>query len=765
MSMFIVHDVYAIKIDLDAAIQTAIAFKQTRATRSNPKIPTVQLISPNSYVSEETEDFYIFNYEDNDGYVIVGGDDMLPSILGYSDSGNIDLDNLPPALEWKLNSFKEEISYILKSDKNEFIGNKYARNENGGKHNIEPLLTTKWGQGAPYNNLCPELNGLKCPTGCVATATAQIINYHKWPDNGMGEFSYSWNDKTLSYDFSTSRFNWDEMLNSYNEEYTTKNAESIAELMYACGIGLEMGYNPSGSGSHISRVIRLLIDNFKYDPNISLKYKNNYSLEEWINIHYEELLNNRPIYCEGGGHAFVCDGYAGNNYFHFNWGWDGFADGNFLLSALQPDSSDKFHQDEFILTGIQKNKSDNRSYSVDLICKQDFRVNDSGMLEINGLFNYSYNDFVGYFGVNIVSESTGESMYFKCSNEEKLNHIDLQGPFAIISSSNVEFYGPAYISTPGLYKVYPVYKTEYSDWRSIKCFYGINDFVFLNVNSDGSYNYYNSAPIFMPSIHVEQFGINIGMPQFPEGVAYAKESLHYYMVFCNDSDTPCFSNINMLFFKEGELVFKKNGICSLESFERQGIAIEVALHEYIFDEGEYEIKCYDDYGNLLNQERLLFTIFPEIIPDLYLLDFEVGESNDVFQQFKIKIKNNSEIYCNKPIKYCIIDRNGNIIYENTLFWFLDGLSTTEIPIYIDKLWYEFTPGDYKLLVYDSQEKLIHADPILFSISDSSSIRNIITNSSIDSSEYYNLQGQRVKNPDKGIYILKRGNITKKVIIH
>ena len=65
-----------------------------------------------------------------------------------------------------------------------------------------------------------------------------------------------------------------------------------------------------------------------------------YSINEWENMIYNELANNRPVVYGGqsddGGHAFVCDGYDGNGMFHINWGWGGYGDDYFSLSVLNP---------------------------------------------------------------------------------------------------------------------------------------------------------------------------------------------------------------------------------------------------------------------------------------------------------------------------------------------------------------------------------------------------------------------------------------------
>ena len=130
------------------------------------------------------------------------------------------------------------------------------------------------------------------------------------------------------------------MIDSYNGSYTDEQAAAVAYLMKACGYSCDMAYTPNSSGALSINAAKALFENFKYNPNLQYLNRDYLSATEWENIIYAELAAKRPVLYGGRsssvGHEFVCDGYDGNGYFHFNWGWGGMSDGYFLLDALNP---------------------------------------------------------------------------------------------------------------------------------------------------------------------------------------------------------------------------------------------------------------------------------------------------------------------------------------------------------------------------------------------------------------------------------------------
>lgn len=281
--------------------------------------------------------YYVFNVENNGGFVIVSGDDRTEAILGYADKGNLDLNRLPDNLKVWLGIYEQAI----KSMTDQQVKRVSTR---GISHDaIAPLLGSQWGQGAPYNAQCPIINEMTSPTGCVATAMAQLMYYHKWPESVdaiPGYNNYMWG-MTMD-ELPATTFDWNNMKTSYGEN---EQADEVAKLMRYCGQAVEMLYGTEESG--VSAAIDLdsvLIKTFDYAKSLRFFERTSHASVSWEEIIYRELEDSRPVFYDafngqGVGHAFICDGYD-NGYFHINWGWSGECDGYFLLSLLDPNNTD-----------------------------------------------------------------------------------------------------------------------------------------------------------------------------------------------------------------------------------------------------------------------------------------------------------------------------------------------------------------------------------------------------------------------------------------
>lgn len=287
----------------------------------------------------QDKNFYIFNVEQNGGFVIVSGDDRTTDILGYSDVGSIEQDNIPENLSWWLNEYGRQIEFIKKTSE--------SANDISGLSEpaLPPLIATHWDQ--TVNILCPQYT----PTGCVATAMAQIMYYHRWPEIACKAIP-GYTTDTYGYELSelpSTIFRWDLMLDEYIdfiwERYDTpnENDQAIAELMRYCGQSVRMDYKPSGAGASLSDAAEALKTYFDYSSKMRRIDRDGYSCTQWESVIYQEIANNRPVLYKGSptllwhngiGHAFVCDGFDGDGRFHINWGWGGTCDGFFVLSVL-----------------------------------------------------------------------------------------------------------------------------------------------------------------------------------------------------------------------------------------------------------------------------------------------------------------------------------------------------------------------------------------------------------------------------------------------
>lgn len=276
------------------------------------------------------------------GYLVLSADDVAPAVLGYSDNGGFDPQNIPANMQEWLNGYSDVIALAAERG-----GRVLQAPANPALKDIAPIVKTRWNQGEPYNILCPmqTVNGqvYRTYTGCVATALAQVVKTYEYPTQGFDTNSYTWNNQTLSFDFGNTTFDWANMTDTYNSNSTIEEEDAVAELMYACGIASYMDYGVDGSAAAGVNAAVGLVNYFGYDPTIKYLMRDHYSLPVWSTMIHEELSKGHPIYYDGSngsvGHAFVLDGYrSADGFFHVNWGWGGSSNGYFSIVTLDPDA-------------------------------------------------------------------------------------------------------------------------------------------------------------------------------------------------------------------------------------------------------------------------------------------------------------------------------------------------------------------------------------------------------------------------------------------
>lgn len=290
--------------------------------------------APRKNAASQKDDaaYYVFNAAEK-GFVIVSGDDRTAPILGYSLTDNFDEAKLPPHIKSWFQHYADEIERLgdIKVPGRRLV-NTHAE--------IAPKLTTKWNQGDPFYLQCPQYNGQYSVTGCVATATAQVMYYHKCPSGTMPSGLDAYTTRSLGISvpaLSATSFDWNNMLNTYTSSASTTQKNAVAKLMRYCGQINQMDYSPSASGAYYH--VDLYISKFGYAQGARRAFSEDYSISEWDELIYNELVNDRPVLYEGqstgGGHAFVVDGYKDGLY-HVNWGWGGELDSYFRLTVMEP---------------------------------------------------------------------------------------------------------------------------------------------------------------------------------------------------------------------------------------------------------------------------------------------------------------------------------------------------------------------------------------------------------------------------------------------
>ncbi len=435
-----------------AATVTAVSARQltgaeayARAINATTESPAMQRIAVRNaeqvYTLETAPNvnaLYVFNLADG-GYVIAAADDVAAPVLGYSDSGAFDPQDIPENMAGWLGMYADEIAAAIAEGAPAYTGRTLLPK---GYTAIEPICQTKWNQSAPYNGQCPLISETRAVTGCSATALSQILKRWNYPaKTAGGTYSYTFtsnidgNSHTESLDYDNITFDWDSMLNVYTSgSYTDIQGEAVATLMHACGVAMNSSYG-SSTGASVGNAFTGLLRNFGYDKGARRLDRQWFALSDWQELCYNELANGRPIYYTGhnpgGGHAFVCDGYSSDDYFHINWGWGGSSDGYFLLTALDPSwqgiggSDAGYNGTQQIMVGIQPpSSSTSDAYVYCMYTGGTFGTEAWSYLRTSsctfntytgedqtGFWNASAVAISGKFGIKMVDTDTGEATY------------------------------------------------------------------------------------------------------------------------------------------------------------------------------------------------------------------------------------------------------------------------------------------------------------------------------------------------------------------
>lgn len=428
----------------------------------------------------DAERVYLFAGADDRGFMVLSADDRVPALLAYSDSETIDADNMPSNLQYWLDEYARQIAW---AEENNVVMADAA--EATTRAEVAPKLTTKWDQVDPYNGMTPMHNGLPTPTGCVATAVAQIMKWHEWPVRGNGVKTFSsYYVGTLGMDFGAYEFEWDLMPDQLLTTSPQECKDAVSYLMKAAGYASEMVYHQKASGATGYHAAEGLFTHLGYSKAMTLERHEWYEIDEWEDLVYAELTENGPVYFEGdgdgGGHAFVCDGYqASTGLFHFNWGWSGRGDGYYRLTALNPnyvgtggyESGYNYSQD--IIRGLKKAPEGVAEEAVLIFspgkgvitpwetCTLGQRITIKGYDTSDGFVNRSIVPVPEVeFGVRLRNVNNGEVMDVKSDTDPY--DFDHYSKVNIIS-----FYFPAEIAE-GEYVMQPIWRTKRGEWREMR---------------------------------------------------------------------------------------------------------------------------------------------------------------------------------------------------------------------------------------------------------------------------------------------------------
>lgn len=454
-------------------------------------------------VSGEVPAYYVFPNGEGKGFTVVSGDDRLPEVVGYSDKGTYDEENLPSNYVGFMKAYEEMVGQLDNGDSRasaSIAEAKALRSSGYQQPAVAPLLgNIQWNQMIPYNNMCPMYNSTnRSVTGCVATAMAQVMMYYQYPKTLQANIpAYVSHTKNLSIPQINKgeRYDWANMLPQYASyeplNYTDAQATAVAKLMYHCGAACEMDYG-SSSGANVTPAI--LSTYFGYDSDLMQDLNRDaFTLAEWSQIMDKELSVKRPILYSGrssdGGHEFICDGTDGNGLYHINWGWGGYQDGYFDVTILNPDKGgagsgsapDGYNQYCSMIVGIapDNGKVDeplvdvtpvvmigNGNSSLGFQMSTRNKVTDTFRVITNNLLsNQSAKDFTGYFAYGI-QQADGTYKPLSSSRSISIKHPEADGSTYRQSIRLLQF---DYAFPVGKTTLYGLYSTDNKKWE--KCAY------------------------------------------------------------------------------------------------------------------------------------------------------------------------------------------------------------------------------------------------------------------------------------------------------
>ena len=287
---------------------------------NNPKLSNDTPKTRSSQANEQPA-YYIFTNPNDKKFVIISGESKLNELVGYGDKMTENPNDQPPY--FKL--FLKEYERVVKEVRSKVPTTTPQRPI---KRKVEPLLTCKWSQYDPFNKYTPLSNGQHTPTGCVATATAQVMFYNKWPKNRPQDYIASTGDDAKK----SATYWWDEMKNTTNDMRTEHSRQAVGVLMSDIGKAVNMRYYYRGSDSNLQYACNALRD--KFDYTVRYLDKNFLPANDFLNEVMQEISDGYPVLVVGGPHAFVYDGYDEQGFIHTNWGWGGENDGYFDINIV-----------------------------------------------------------------------------------------------------------------------------------------------------------------------------------------------------------------------------------------------------------------------------------------------------------------------------------------------------------------------------------------------------------------------------------------------
>lgn len=357
------------------------------------------------------------------GVVFISKDDDIEPVLGISEE-DFDVNNMPCGMKWWLNTANKSLERMKAK------GITYSANPMAASGRPTYFIKTYWNQDKPFNNLCPQINGSAAPTGCIATAMAQIMKYYQYPATSKGTGIYSvttykdkndkegtikWYKRELGHTYQ-----WTAMLSSYGIVSEDEN-DAVATLMADAGAASQMNYQANGSGTIEWYAAKGFAENFRYDSlAISCLQRDFYTDAEWMEMVRKEMEAKQPVlYCGSdeieGRHAFLLDGIQEDGKVHVNWGWGKSGDGWFDIDVLRPNitgfTGEGFNIGQSMVLGFKQQETpsaDEENISQWVTDGYSFYISNNELhVKLTNAYNYSHRVFDGK--LDIVLQGMGDN--------------------------------------------------------------------------------------------------------------------------------------------------------------------------------------------------------------------------------------------------------------------------------------------------------------------------------------------------------------------
>ncbi|MBQ0021308.1 MAG: C10 family peptidase [Bacteroidales bacterium] len=737
--------------------------------------------------------YYVFRNERSEGFMITAADQRANAVLGYTENGSYEQALSNPAfqswmgtcqdvMQWLSNKevtgheaavpeFNIPDRVVSNADRSLSLtipGRRYAQ-DNTLPESVEPLLGgIIWGQNAPFNRLCPPfpLFDLTCAAGCVATAMAQIMKYYQWPKQGTGQNSYVSDTYgfELSADFSQSIYDWDNMLDDYSNGYTEQQANAVAKLMSDIGIAIDTDYDLESTAYH-SLATTAMVTNFGYNKGMQEYYREFFSYAEWNDLLKNELAASRPILMgghkrDGGiGHEFVLDGYDKDGMYHVNWGMTGIGNGYYDINLMNAkilgmvDEGDGYLAHQEIAVNCFPDKDGTSVAHPMLATFNEITMKDN--IISSEVANIGMGEYVGKCGyVATIDDEIVASLFW----EAKKGFSYYKSTLLTCSLDELGI-TPEMVGIKKC-KVYPAY----DDGTGLKAplsIASLQNYILLSVDERGQF--------VTERVHADNTNPICKSIEFTRD--YAGYPIKATALVGNEENSKTFDcDIEMLILDENHELMaggssfayidagktaKLDFVCKpvKDKVLEAGKTYEVVLH-YI----KYETR------KVIPGEKVTFTLKdPGAEPSLTYSEFALDKTvlapgEDITISFNV---HNTGGFCVEKF-YVFAFKGGEREESESMYSFPvlevdlpNGTST-----FTSTLTVESGEDDYYVQVNSARGGLNPVSPYLkFSVKSSSTGVSNVANTP-DSAHYYDLQGRRVANPSKGIYV-KGG---KKVIL-